>query len=256
MTETPHPQDRPILRVEKIASGYRDLEILRDVSLECRPGAITTVIGPNGSGKSTLMRCIAGLLPLRRGEIFLADRQLSRMPIHRRIQAGLAFVPQEPTLFPDMTVDENLLLGAIKWEGKDKAQARKSLDRTFAMYPVLHDWKSKRAGLLSGGQQRLVANARAMVSMPDVLVLDEPTAGLSPKVATEMLGGLTAICKSHGVTVLLVEQNIREAVDMASYVYSIVQGQNDAHGESKEIRDCLPELVRSWLLGRAAKTAQ
>jgi branched-chain amino acid transport system ATP-binding protein len=250
------PTNPPILRVENIASGYRDLEILRGISLECRPGVITTVIGPNGSGKSTLMRCIAGLLPLRRGEIYLADRALTKMPIHRRVAAGLAFVPQEHTLFPDMTVEENLLLGAIKWAGKDKDQARRGIERTFEMYPVLHDWKTKRAGLMSGGQQRLVAIARAMVSMPDVLVLDEPTAGLSPKVATEMLNGLTAVCKSHGVTVLLVEQNIREACEIASYVYSIVQGQNDAHGESKEIRDCLPELVRSWLLGRAAKAAQ
>jgi branched-chain amino acid transport system ATP-binding protein len=256
MTESKAPQNKPVLKVENVASGYRDLEILRDVSLECRPGAITTVIGPNGSGKSTLMRCIAGLLPLRRGEIFLMDRQLTRLPIHRRVASGLAFVPQEHTLFPDMTVEENLLLGGIRWEGRSKQQARRGLERTFEMYPALHDWKSKRAGLMSGGQQRLIAIARAMVSMPDVLVLDEPTAGLSPKVATEMLGSLTAICKSHGVTVLLVEQNIREAVDIASYVYSIVQGQNDAHGESKEIRDCLPELVRSWLLGRAAKAAQ
>lgn len=241
---------RPALQVHGLVTGYGGLPIVNGVSLSAESGRVTVVIGPNGSGKSTTMRAIGGLLPATGGSIHLlrdgTKVDLVKMSPGQRLALGLSYVPQERTGFPELSVHENLVLGGWLWR-RQREELTRRLDRVYESLTILDTWRNRRLGLLSGGQQKLVEVARALVSEPEVIVLDEPTAGVAPSTAEELLWLLRRIAEQEGVAVLMVEQNVEPALEAADHAYSLVAGRNSAEGTATEMLDRLPEIVESWL---------
>lgn len=239
------------LVAEGVTAGYRDISILHGVSLEVPLGRVTAMIGPNGSGKSTMLRAVCGLLPVRSGRIVLDGQDITGFSTRSRLERGLAFVPQEHSVFAHMTVHENMLLGAWMWRRTHK-EVRSRIEEAYATFPMLEALSRRPAGMLSGGQQKLLELARAMVSQPRLLVVDEPTAGLSPRASEEVYRMLEDITRGGRIGILLVDQNVREALRLASYVYVLAYGRNDTEGDAEAISHRLAEVVRGWLGPRAA----
>jgi branched-chain amino acid transport system ATP-binding protein len=238
------------LEVRGLVTGDGGLPIVHGVSLTALPGRVTVVVGPNGCGKSTTLRAIGGLLPIEGGEVKLAsdgrDTQLAKLSPSGRLACGLGFVPQERTGFPDMTVHENLMLGAWLWR-RDHTQVVARLSHVYGVLPKLDELRNRRLGLLSGGQQKLVEIGRALVSSPRVLILDEPTAGVSPALADELLALLREIAERDGAAVLMVEQNLEPALRAADHAYCLAAGRNSTEGSAADVLARLPEIVESWL---------
>ncbi len=236
----------PELVVAGLRVAYdRDVEVVRGVDLRAKPGRITVVIGPNGAGKSTLLKAISGLAPVLGGTVHLNDRAVTGWPPGRLLQAGLAFVPQEGTLFRDMSVRENLVLGG--WlRRRETAWLAARIAAIAALFGMAPAMLRRRAGDLSGGQQKLLEIARSLVPHPSMLLLDEPTAGLSPKMADQVYGHVTTLARS-GLTVVMVDQNVRSALAMADEAYVLAMGRNNAAGPAAEISARLPRIVASWM---------
>ena len=224
----------PLLSVESLVAGYEPgLPIVNGASIHAERGEIVAVLGPNGAGKSTLLKAIAGLTPISGGRVKLSGRDITRLPAHEMIQAGIAFAPQTENVFAAMSIDDNLKLAA----GVLPRSLR--VERIVTMYgafPDLERQKSLLAGRLSGGQRQMLAMARAMLVGPDVLMLDEPSAGLSPKFVEIVLARL-AVIRRTGVTIVLVEQNTRAALALADRVYVLVQGRNRYEGRARDLID-------------------
>lgn len=224
----------------------RDISILRDISCTAAAGAITGIIGPNGAGKSTLLKGIAGFAPISEGEVRVNGRVISGTPAQRLRHFGVAFVPQAHSLFPEMTVRENLRMGG--WtRRREKAWLHRRMDACCELFPELYRQLSMAAGDLSGGQQRLLEIARSLISEPSILLLDEPTVGLSPRLADEVYRQVASLPARSGVTILLVDQNIRDCLRIADYVYVLMMGRNDTEGPAAEIQERLPEIVHGWM---------
>jgi branched-chain amino acid transport system ATP-binding protein len=238
------------LDVHGLVAGYGGLPIVNGVSLTAESGRVTVVIGPNGCGKSTTMRALGGLLPISGGHVRLVANEipteLGTMSASERLELGLSYVPQERTGFLDMTVHENLALGGWLWR-RNRAELAPRLARVYEALPNLKKWRNRRMGLLSGGQQKLVELGRALVSTPRVILLDEPTAGVAPGAATELLELLREIAERDQVAVLMVEQNLEPALEAADHAYSLVAGRNSTEGPAGDVLDRLPEIVESWL---------
>jgi branched-chain amino acid transport system ATP-binding protein len=224
----------PLLSVESLVAGYEPgLPIVNGASIHAEKGEIVAVLGPNGAGKSTLLKAIAGLTPISAGRVRLGERDITRLPAHEMIQTGIAFAPQTENVFAAMSIEDNLKLAA----GALPRSLR--LERIAVMYgafPDLERQKSLLAGRLSGGQRQMLAIARAMLVGPDVLMLDEPSAGLSPKFVEIVFAKLFAIRRT-GVTIVLVEQNARAALKVADRVYILVQGRNRHEGRTRDLID-------------------
>jgi branched-chain amino acid transport system ATP-binding protein len=211
-----------MLECHELDVYYGDLQALWGVSLEVRAGEIVALIGPNGAGKTTLLRTLAGLLSPARGTILLDGHRVEREPGHRRVELGLALVPEGRRLFTTMTVLENLELGA--YTSRARAARRATLEWVFSIFPILRERRDQLAGTLSGGQQQMVAIARALMSRPRLLLLDEPSLGLAPVVVETIFEVIRQI-NAEGVTVLLVEQNARAALQLATRGYVIENGR-------------------------------
>ena len=194
-----------ILEVSDIVSGYTDLDILHGISIRIKPGEIISIIGPNGSGKSTLMKSIFGLLRIRSGEIVFKGNDITRIKPDAIVRMGMGYVPQEKEFFPSLTVLENLEMGAFI--RRDDISG--SLERVYDLFPVLKEKQRVKAGSMSGGEQRMVGIGRALMLSPDLLLLDEPSAGLAPVMRDMVFGKLTEINES-GTSILIVEQNSKE----------------------------------------------
>lgn len=246
--------ERRGLAADNIVAGYGDALVLHGVSVAMRIGSITGVIGPNGSGKSTLLRVFSGLLPARSGRILLDGEDIGALPARKRLARGLAFVPQEHTVFTHMTVLENLLMGAWMWRGSH-LEVRQRVDEACAAFPTLVELRNRPSGMLSGGQQKQLELARAMVSRPRYLIVDEPTAGLSPSASDHVYTTLQNIARGGKIGILLVDQNVREALRLASYVYVLTYGRNDVEGEANAISSRLNDVVQAWLGPPAAAQA-
>ena len=223
-----------------------DIEILRGVDMAVGANMLTAVIGPNGAGKSTLLKGIAGVAPVTRGEIRLGDQRIEHLTAAERVAAGVSFVPQEASLFGQMTVFENLRLGG--WHRRnDKDWLARRIAFCGDLFQSVRPHLERRAGDLSGGQQKLVGIARGLVSEPRLLLLDEPTAGLSPVMVREVYREIARLKESRSVTVLLVEQNVREALAAADHVHVLAMGQNDTDGPAADIALRLDGIVRNWM---------
>ncbi|EHK59074.1 ABC transporter ATP-binding protein [Allomesorhizobium alhagi] len=227
--------ERPIaLSTHALVAGYeRDLPIVRGVDFVIRRGELVVVLGPNGAGKSTFVKAIAGLVPVHSGTASLGAADITSVPAHEKIQHGLAFVPQTENIFATLSIHENLLLAANILP-KDRRQDR--IAALYGMFPDLAVRPSLRAGQLSGGQRQMLAVARALVVEPSVLILDEPSAGLSPKIVAEVFSTLKAINET-GVTIVLVEQNVKAALAIADRAVILVEGLLRHEGPAATLAD-------------------
>ena len=236
----------PRLRVSNVSAGYSPGHpVLRGVNLTAEPGRITVILGPNGAGKSTLLKVISGFLSPASGAIQLGDSDIGALPPHRHVEHGIGLLPQGRSTFPDLTVVENIELGG--WSIRsDRARLRAAVEAMLTRYPHLRELRGRPAGSLSGGQQRAVEIARLLVSNPSVLLIDEPSVGLSPIVASQVYQELLAL-KAEGRTILLVDQDVRAAIRVADYVYVLNSGKNDIEGDRSAFEGDLGAIVRGWL---------
>lgn len=235
------------LHVENLSAGYvRGVEILQAIDFGAREGAITAIIGPNGAGKSTLLKSVMGLVPHLSGAIWFEDIDVTGQAPWTLIERGVSFVPQEHTVFPEMTVHENLVMGA--WSRRhDKRWIVQRIDHLSGAFPLLSVRARDTAADLSGGQQRMVEIARALMTEPSVLLLDEPTVGLPPPMSAEIYATLSELNSTSGMTIVLVDQNARDALKIAHHAYVLAMGRNDCDGPAADIDAKLDDIVRRWL---------
>ena len=226
-----------MLEVKNLYVGYyKDLNIIQDLSISVRSGQITAVLGANGVGKSTALKAMFGFLHPNKGEILLDGESIIDIPVHKRILKGLAYIPQQPGVFKDMSVQENLELGGWTFR-QDKNQVREKIEQNYLRFPVLRDKRKQITGELSGGQQRMVEIGRTLMSEPKVLLVDEPTAGLSKMLAQEVYQMLVDLRDKEKLTILIVDQEIRQALKIADYVYVLELGKNKFEGAPGDFDD-------------------
>jgi len=238
--------EEPLLDVRDVHVAYgAGVLALQGVSLQVRPGEIVALVGANGAGKTTLLKTIAGLVPPRRGEIRFAGQAVAEIDAPDRIKLGLALVPEGRRLFSRLTVADNLSLGTFT--NTDAAHRREMLDRTYALFPILRERARQRAGTLSGGEGQMLAIARALMSRPRFLMLDEPSLGIMPRLVDSILEALAQIHRAEGLAMFLVEQNVPAALDLATRGYVLQTGRVVLEGSSRELLDS--ELVRKAYLG-------
>jgi branched-chain amino acid transport system ATP-binding protein len=221
-----------ILEVQDLISGYGEVQVLWGVSLKLEKGKLTTLVGSNGVGKSTFLRTVMGLLRPWQGSITFEGQDLTRQSAHARAKAGLILVPEGRQLFADMTVIENLEMGAFP--PRSRAHFQENLDRVFTLFPRLGERTHQKAGLMSGGEQQMVAVARGLMAQPEVLIIDELSLGLSPLLALTLFESLVRL-KKQGLTMLLVEQNVAMALGVSDYAYVFSQGKVTLEGESRQL---------------------
>jgi branched-chain amino acid transport system ATP-binding protein len=220
-----------MLKIQNLKSGYNGMEVLRGVDLEVRPAEIVAIIGPNGSGKSTLLKSIFNLADIYSGRIFFKDKDITKLPSYQLIYEGISYVPQGRQIFSDLTVRENLEMGAFVMP--DRELVKRNTEDVFNKFPFLKDKQNEYAFSLSGGQQQMLSIARALVQDPELLLLDEPSLGLSPKMMKEIFAKIIEINK-EGIAIIIVEQNARQAVEIANRIYALENGQIVLEG-GKEI---------------------
>lgn len=226
-----------MLEVKDLYVGYyKDLNILQGVTVTARQAKITTVLGANGVGKSTLLKAIYGFLKPNAGEVLLDGRSLIGVPTHQRIDMGISYIPQQPGIFRWMTVEENLELGAWTFR-RDRARIERKLEENYARFPAIKDRRRSKAGELSGGMQRMVEVGRTLMTDPKVILVDEPTAGLAKLLSEEVYEMLIQLREEEGMTIVLVDQEIRQALKIADYVYVLELGRNRFEGPVEEFTD-------------------
>lgn len=236
----------PQLQIKGAVAGYiPSQQILKGVDVTAAPGKITVVLGPNGAGKSTLLKLVAGFVRASEGEVLLNNKNVNELPVHERLGEGIGLLPQGRSAFPDMTVQENIEIGGWSLRS-DRKVLRNAVEAMFVRYPHLDKLRDRRAGTLSGGQQRAIEIARMLVSGPSVLLIDEPSVGLSPIVATQVYKELVEL-RNEGRTILLVDQDVRAAIKIADYVYVLTSGKNDIQGDRTAFEGDLGSIVRGWL---------
>ncbi len=233
-----------MLEVRGISAGYGDVQVLFSLSLSVNEKEIVTLLGSNGAGKTTTLRCICGVVPPRNGEVLFKGESLVRAPAAERTGMGIALVPEGRELWPQLTVRENLELGA--YHGRARARSKQNLDRVNTLFPRLLERKSQVAGSLSGGEQQMCAIARALMSEPSLLLLDEPSLGLAPIIVDQMFDVIRQL-HSSGMTILLVEQNLAAALEIATRGYVIETGQVKLQGSAEALRS--DPKIRSAYLG-------
>ena len=221
-----------MLQVEKVSAAYGMVQVLWDVSFNIRPKEIVSIIGPNGAGKTTLVRTIAGLLPAKTGTIHFKGEPIEKLRPFDIVKKGLTLIPEGREIFPRMTVEENLLLGA--YTKKDKAAIKESKEKAFQLFPILKKKEKALAQTLSGGEQQMLVICRSLMANPELLILDEPSLGLAPIIVEKVLDTVTKI-NEDGVTILLVEQNIRDSLSIANRAYVLEEGKIIIEGEGREL---------------------
>ena len=226
-----------VLEVSDVYVGYyKDLHIIQNVSLIAEKGKITTILGANGVGKSTMLKAAFGFLKPSAGEIRFNGESILETPTYKRIEKGLGYIAQQPGIFPFMSVEENLALGAWTFR-RNKKRVKEKMEQNYARFPILSEKRRQKTGELSGGQQRMVEIGRALMSDPQMLLVDEPTAGLAKLVLTEVYRMLTDLRDQEGLTILLVDQEIRKALRISDYVYVLELGRNKYEGPVAEFTD-------------------
>ena len=242
------PTAEAVMELRKVGVAYHgDIRILQGLSLAVRPGMITGIIGPNGAGKSTALRTLYGLLKPIEGDVVVDGEIVTGMPPWRFIDKGIALVPQNRSLFNDLSVEDNLRLACWSFR-RDKARVQAALNRAYTQFPILAERRKRPAGTMSGGQQRFLELGRALALQPRVLLLDEPTAMIAPKLSAEIYEFIAALPK-QGITVVLVDQNVRQCVRISDHLYVLELGQNkvddstEAFAHDNELRNLIAEWV-------------
>jgi branched-chain amino acid transport system ATP-binding protein len=236
----------PHLVVERLVAGYvRGLPVIHGVSLEVDRREVVALIGPNGAGKSTLLKALAGLVTTEGGHVRLDGRDVTALPPHRAVSSGIGFVPQTGNVFTTLTVHENLKVGAHVLRGVSSER----LERAYALFPPLAARRGRRAGTLSGGERQMLAIARASMTDPTLLMLDEPTAGLAPRVVDDVFHQLRRLAEAD-IAVLMVEQNARAALRVSDRGYVLAEGRNRFSGPARALLD-EPGIAEAFLGGRA-----
>lgn len=225
------PTGEPLLRVRGLDTYYGHIHCLHDVTMEVMPGSLVALVGSNGAGKTTLLQTISGLQPAQRGSIEFDGLVLASTPAHRRVAMGIAHCPEGRRVFGDLSVEENMRLGGYL---RPRAEVERELQRMYALFPSLAGKRGQLAGLLSGGQQQMLAIARALMSQPRLLLLDEPSMGLAPLIVQEVFSIIAGL-RRDGMTILLVEQNAHEALPIADWAYVIETGRIVCAGEGKSL---------------------
>jgi len=235
-----------VLSVHNIVAGYVDeIDILQNVSVDVQEQQITSVIGPNGSGKSTLMRVICGFLTPKSGQVLWDDTDLTGRQSHTMAGLGICYLPQERTVYPHLTVEQNIYLGGWTFR-RDKARIRHELSRVYDLFPMMQERRKSKAGNLSGGMQKILEVARGMMIRPEILICDEPTVGLAPIIAKEVYDTIERL-KADGMTILLVDQNVREAIRIGDQIYVLEVGQNKVNGTRAEFEANQHDMIKDWL---------
>jgi branched-chain amino acid transport system ATP-binding protein len=232
-----------MIRVDNLSVSYGAVKALRNVSLQASPGLITAVLGANGAGKTTLLRAISGLVTPQSGNILLGEKSLLRMPTENICRLGLAHVPEGRGVIAELTVEDNLRLGALA----SKVNLAEGLETQYAQFPALADRRKKYCATLSGGERQMLAMARALIAQPKVLLLDEPSLGLAPLVTSELMKLILQLCESENLTVILVEQNAKSALRIAHNAVVLHLGAVVASGDAKTVAD--DEDLRRYYLG-------
>jgi branched-chain amino acid transport system ATP-binding protein len=223
----------PMLSLTAVSAAYGSLQALFGVSLDVARGEAVGVIGPNGAGKTTLMRVISGILPMQGGTMSIEGREVGRLPAHRVVEQGIAHVPENRRLFPRLSVEENLRIGAFIPSAR--ARFAEQLDRVYQLFPRLKERRGQPAGTMSGGEQQMCAIARALMSKPKVLLMDEPSAGLAPIVVQQVFELVHRI-RAEGLTVLIVEQNVQQVLDVVDRAYLLEVGAIKLSGTAAELK--------------------
>lgn len=257
VTSTRAAADRAAIRMRDVRAEYhRGQPILDGMSVTAPQGEVTVILGPNGSGKSTVLKVLAGLLRPIGGQVELLRGEsvtdISKVPAHERPSHKIAYLPQGHSVFPAMSVHDNLMLGAWPVRRNRKA-AMQAVAAVYDRYPALHQTRHRPAASLSGGQQRIVEVGRLLVPDPDVVLVDEPSAGVAPAIAALMYEELARM-RDEGRTIVLVDQDVRPALEIADSVYTVRSGRNDAHGPAAEFSAA--GVVREWLGEQASRTAR
>ena len=237
-----------LLELHEIVAGYVDgIDILSDVHLGVARGTVTGIIGPNGAGKSTLLKTVFGFLHPRQGRIVFDGREVGHLAPHALKRLGIGYVPQGANIFPQLTVQENLQIGTWVFR-HDRTRVASMLERAYTAFPRLRDKRRLRATVLSGGEAKMLSVAKELVTDPSLLLVDEPSAGLAPRIAEQVYDRLREV-QAAGVTILLVDQNITKAVEISDYLYMLEIGRVRCEGPRQAFADQLREIIRDALLG-------
>ena len=228
---------------KNLTAGYGGVDIINDINLIVKEGEIAVIVGPNGAGKSTAMKSLLGMLGLTEGSVFFSDTDITKMLPQDRVKLGIAFVPQNQNVFTGMTVEENLEMGGFLRQDN----ILETIEEIYQLFPVLKEKRNQNTGELSGGQRQQVAFGRALMTKPKILMLDEPTAGVSPIVMDELFSRIIEVGKT-GVGILMVEQNAKQALSIADRGYVLVNGKNNREGTGQELLNN-PEVRKSFLGG-------
>jgi len=240
-------EPQPLLSGEHLTAGYSsDIHILRDISVRAWPSRIACVVGPNGTGKSTLLKTLFGFLRPEGGRVLFAKQDITGLPPYSMIRRGIAYLPQTPSLFPFLTVESNLKLGA--WHIRSgKSETRRRLEEIYERFPVAREKRKQAAGQLSGGQQRQVEIARSLMTDPVLYLIDEPTAGVDPQTSEAIYEMVKGLAERLGKAVLLVDQDVKSALRITDHVYVVKTGRMFAEGPRSKFGGDTDELVARWL---------
>jgi branched-chain amino acid transport system ATP-binding protein len=243
----PETMDTPLLEMRDVTAGYaQDIDVLRDIRLRVDAGHITGLIGLNGAGKSTLVKTICGFLPPKAGSVHYAGRDISGLPPHRLIDEGICCIPQESSLFPYLSVQENLLLPLLGRPRRFAREMRSRLDEVYGLFPALHEKRGAAAGSLSGGQQKQLEFAKAWLQQPKLCLIDEPSIGLSPRISEEVFVWIEKFAQAR-MGILLIDHNVRRVVRMSDRVCVLSLGRVTAEGTAADFAGDLHQQVQEWL---------
>ena len=249
--ETAPVRPEPMLRADAVSFGYGSLTIVDEASIDVGASETVVLLGPNGAGKSTLMKGLMGQLPLRSGSVTLADAQIGRAPAQQRVRLGISYVPQIRDVFGPLTVNENLEMGGYLLP---RNEVRERVDYVLEIFPALQRMRRRRAATLSGGERKMVAIGRALMTSPKMLILDEPTSNLAPSIAPRRAPEVTSRLAEAGKAVLMVEQRVEMALEVATFGYVLVQGKVRLARDARTLRDSEDELSQIFFSGGSQAT--